>query len=164
MAINITLPLLILICGNLTNTYLAYPSWNHLIRLQNKRNTYIIIAILSTVMYLAEKVFPSTFSVVEKLINVANYCVINLGMSLVLIFFIRMIVLHRPTKFEKAISTSAWLCGCLGTSVTEYYENTNPLLYGIGFPTLFYLAIFFVEEPIWSYIHLKRWLKNKHTT
>lgn len=153
---------LLCVNSNLSNLYFAYPSVKFLFSKFKMKHSLCILALINTAIFCATLIFPAAY---ERLLignKVADDFIANLGCALILIFFIREIVKHRPTPLEKLISTVSWIAGCIGTIYAHAYMVGNPLTFGINITVVAYLIAFFIEEPFWSAIELRKLLKKNN--
>jgi cytosine permease len=141
----------LLACSALVNIYFAQPSFELFFPKIKKSFLCFIIGLIGTSIYALVEFFFATHPLIGQLENIADNCIANLGASLVFVFLIRIIVKHRPRPFEKLISLAAWLVGCIITVVaTVQHFKTPSLLAGVASTSMFFLIVFFIEEPFWS--------------
>ena len=149
-----------LICSNLVNLYFSFPSWEMLICWMKDYFKLFFIGVISTIIYILIRVFPKFYQPMIDLNLTADDFIANLGVSLILIFLVRTIVMHRPNPMEKSISLLSWLVGSTMTLYAEIQNFRAPLISGIGATVLFFAVCFYFEEPFWSMKKLKEWIKN----
>jgi len=158
---NIAFSVMLLICTNLVNIYFSYPSWEFVIPKIKKYPKFLIIGLTGTAIYALIRIFPNIYNLINECAAVADDFIAILGITLLLIFAVRIVVRHRPKPFEKIISTVSWIIGCIAIviAITQNSE-TPPLLVGIWTTILFFGVIIFIEEPFWSFKKLKEWLNR----
>ena len=77
----------------------------------------------------------------------------SLGVVLLIDFLIRLVVRHRPRPYEKLLSTTCWMIGCLASVMSHIYFGQNdihPLIVGMLTSALSFLILVFFEETFWS--------------
>lgn len=136
-------------CSNLLNIYLASACYETFIPKFVGTKGHAIMGLLGTAAY----TFVQISSPLQFLENLLNCYIAVLGVVLLIGVMARIIIKHRPRKFERCINTASWLTGCLvGTiSIIQYPDHGNySILLGMGASTLFFLCVFFIEETSWS--------------
>ncbi len=151
-----------LFCSNLVNIYFAKPSLEFLFPKTRKSLLCLGVGLMGTVIYALTEIFFNKGLFIEHYDDVVDNFIANLGTALLVVFLIRIIVKHRPTPFEKVTSIGAWVIGCITTTVAAVQQlGTPPLFAGVGATILCYIVVFFIEEPFWSAIKLKRLKKRQ---
>lgn len=158
--VNILFAFALLFCSNLVNIYFAYPSWEAIIPKIKKYAEFFIIGLVGSFLYFLIWVFPSLFELLKDFADISDNFTADLGITLVLMFLLRLVVRHRPKPFEKLFSTIAWMTGCAVLVYAEMQNYEVPLLSGIGATVLFFILIWFIEEPFWSMKKLKQLLNR----
>jgi cytosine permease len=137
------------IITNLLNIYLASACYETFIQRFSGTKGHAIMGLLGTAMY----TFVQISEPVQFLEYLLNSYIAVLGVVLVIAVLSRIIVQHRPKKFEKTINAFSWIIGCITASTFQVRfpsDNSVPLLYGISASIVFFLIVFLVEETIWS--------------
>jgi purine-cytosine permease-like protein len=147
---------LVLTCmaSNLLNIYLASACYETFIPHFQGTKGHAIMGLLGTAVYTFVQI-SSPIVLVENLLN--SYIAI-LGIVLVIGVLARIIIRHRPRKFEKSINVLAWVIGCaVSTTIIFMHpeEWESPILVGMEASALFFLFVFFVEETWWSISKLR---------
>lgn len=136
-------------CSNLLNIYLASACYETFIPRFEGTKGHAIMGLLGTAAY----TFVQISSPLEFLEDLFNSYIGILGMVLLIAVLARLIIKHRPRKFEKTINLLAWLIGCLVATVLEIQnpkQGIHSLLFGMCASALFFLFVFFIEETYWS--------------
>jgi hypothetical protein len=138
------------VCLNLVNIYFVSAGGEELFYGNWGAKEYTIVGLLGTVVYtFLQIIFPMEF-----INNLTNNFISCLGVVLLLAFLTRIIVRHRPRRFEKIITSICWYLGCLSSllSLIWYPEDPNfSVLVGVNTSWLCFLLIIFVEETFWSF-------------
>jgi hypothetical protein len=146
--------ILLSICGNLVNIYLASACYETFIPKFSGTKGHAIMGLVGTAVY----TFIQISSPVQFIVNLLNCYITVLGIVLLIGVLSRIIIKHRPRKFERSINMTSWLIGCaVATSLIIHNseEVVRGLLYSVGASVLFFLCVFFIEETIWSIQKIK---------
>lgn len=136
-------------CSNLLNIYLASACYETFIPRFQGNKGHAIMGLLGTAFY----TFVQISSPVELLEKLFNSYIAILGIVLLIGVLVRLIIKHRPRKFEKIINTTSWLIGSITATILltlNPSKQTHAILFGIGASTLFFLFVFYLEETWWS--------------
>ncbi len=147
--------LITVVTTNLVNIYLASACYETFIKRFEGTKGYAIMGLLGTAMY----TFVQISGPVKFIENLLNDYIAVLGVVLVIAVLSRIIVRHRPRRFEKIINSASWLIGCAVATVLQVktpLKGIGPLLMGMGSCVLFFLIVFFVEETVWSVQKLRK--------
>ena len=140
---------------NMLNIYLASACYESFIPKFEGSKGYAIMGLLGTAAYTFTQIStPINFSI--DLLN--NFIGIT-GIVLLISVVLRLVIKHRPRKYERSLNFSAWLTGCLVSTILEIKypeQNIHSLYYGICFCILFFLGAFFIEETSWAIKKLKK--------
>ena len=110
---------------------------------------YLIIGLLGTTFFFLLRKFP----ILSFLERIADDILSSLAIVLLLAFFTRIVVRHRPRTGAKIVSKICWFVGSVAVCIVQIFSPTNsnnPFLAGIGMTILFFVCIVFFEEIIWS--------------
>ncbi len=146
--ISIFIVLILTLC-NLLNIYLASACWEAVVPHIGGGKEYAIIGLFGTLTY----TFIQISTPVQFFQDLTNSYLSILGVVLLMAFLIRIIVRHRPRIFEKSINLTAWLFGCVISTVYEtqhFLQGIHSLLAGANASVLFFLIIIFTEETAWA--------------
>lgn len=141
--------ILILTLCNLLNIYLASACWEAIIPHIGGGKEYAIIGLFGTLTY----TFVQISTPVQFFQDLTNSYLAILGIVLLMAYLLRIIVRHRPRLFERSINLSAWLFGCVVSTIYEiqhFLHGVDALLAGVNGSILFYLAVIFIEETAWA--------------
>lgn len=141
--------ILTLTLANLLNIYFASAAWATFIPRFEGAKGHSIIGLLGTAAY----TFIQISSPIYFFEDLANAYIATLGIVMLISFLIRLIVRHRPRTFEKTINGLSWLFGCAVATFLEiqnHDQGVYALLSGVCASSLFFLAIIFIEETVWS--------------
>lgn len=136
-------------CSNLINIYLASACYESFIPKFSGTKGHAIMGLIGTAAY----TFIQISSPINFLINLLNAYIGIMGIILLIAVMARLIIKHRPRKYEKVINCASWLFGCV---VSTYLEVKQPdaaihsLFFGMSASVLFFLVVFFIEETYWS--------------
>lgn len=136
-------------CSNLLNIYLASACYETFIPRFQGTKGHAIMGLLGTAAY----TFVQISSPLQFLENLLNCYIGVLGVVLLIGVLSRIIIKHRPRKFERSINMVSWLIGCAVSStliIQNPGQGNHSLLLGMGASTLFFLFVFFIEETYWS--------------
>lgn len=136
-------------CSNLLNIYLASACYETFIPRFAGTKGHAIMGLLGTAAY----TFVQISSPLQFLENLFNSYIGVLGIVILIGVLARIIIKHRPRKFERSINAAAWLLGCLVSTILlirEPDQGDRSLLFGMGTSALFFLFVFFIEETWWS--------------
>ena len=137
------------VCSNLINIYLASACYESFIPKFSGTKGHAIMGLIGTAAY----TFIQISSPINFLINLLNAYIGIMGIILLIAVMARLIIKHRPRKYEKVINCASWLFGCV---VSTYLEVKQPdaaihsLFFGMSASVLFFLVVFFIEETYWS--------------
>lgn len=138
-----------MICLNLTNIYFASASLEAVLPRLTGSKGFLLIGSLGTAIY-ALLQNPTFMLLLE---NMADNFLANLGIILLISFLIKVMIKHRPRAFEKLVSTSCWVVGCLISLIVLISNPQNPnlsLTAGISGSMIAFLCIVFCEETRWA--------------
>lgn len=137
------------ICSNLLNIYMASACYESFIpRFQGVKG-HVIMGMFGTAAYL----FVQISTPIAFLANLFNAYVGVIGIVLLIAVLIRLIVKHRPRKFERTINVASWAAGSLAATLSMIQnpkDGIHSLLTGMAASALFFILVFFVEETLWS--------------
>lgn len=142
------------IFANLLNIYLASACYETFIPKFEGTKGHAIMGLLGTAAY----TFVQISSPIQFLANLINCYIGVLGITLLIGVLARIIIKHRPRRFERSINTASWIMGCMvatGLAIQNPAHETRPLLLGMGASALFFLCVFFIEETWWSAQRIK---------
>jgi len=143
------------ISANMVNIYLASACYETFIKKLQGAKGHAIMGLLGTAMY----TFVQISKPVKFIENLLTDYIAVLGIVLIIAVLSRLIVRHRPRRFEKIINSASWLVGCVVVTILQLsspYEGVQPLLMGMGACVLFFLIVFFLEETVWSVQKLRK--------
>lgn len=146
-----------LICANLLNIYFASACWEGFMPRFEGAKSYAIIGLLGTVAY----TFTQISAPILFIQNLTNSYISTLGVVLLIGFFIRIFIHHRPHARGKTINSFCWLVGCVTATILAIQNEANstlPLLGGISASTGSFFCILFIEENIWA---IRKILSNR---
>lgn len=141
--------ILILTTCNLLNIYLASACWKAVVPHFGGAKGFAIIGLLGTLTY----TFIQISAPVQFLQDLTNAYIAILGVVLLIAYLLRIVLKHRPRPFEKAISLSTWIFGCVVATIYEsqhYLSGIQSVLTGVNASVLFLLCVIFVEETAWA--------------
>jgi hypothetical protein len=137
------------LCSNLLNIYLASACYETFIPKFEGAKGYAIMGLLGTSAY----TFFQISSPIEFLNHLFNNYIAVLGVVLLIAVLSRLIIRHRPRKFEKIINVIGWLVGCCFSTflvIRNPDAGMHELLISMSASGLFFLCVFFLEETVWS--------------
>ena len=141
-------------CSNMLNIYLASACYESFIPKFYGTKGLAIMGLLGTTVY----TFIQISSPIIFTINLLNNYIGVMGIVLLIAVLSRLVIQHRPRTFEKSINFASWLMGCAVSTILEIQapdQSIHSLFYGMSASALFFLAIFFIEETVWSIQKLK---------
>lgn len=138
-----------LICLNLVNIYFSSAALQTIVPRLEGPLGYLLVGLIGTISY----IFLQNSSLLLFLENVADNCLTNFGVVLLISFLVAALVKHRSRHFEQSVSLFCWMVGCIVALIFQILNPQSlnlPLLAGVGGSVLAFLLIFFFEETIWS--------------
>lgn len=140
---------ILLICLNLVNIYFSSAALQTIVPRLEGPLGYLLVGLIGTIFY----VFLQNSFLLLFLENVADNCLTNFGVVLLISFLVAALVKHRSRHFEQSVSFFCWMVGCIVALIFQILNPQSlnlPFLAGIGGSVLAFLLIFFFEETIWS--------------
>ncbi len=134
---------------NLLNIYLASACWRTIVPNFESPKGFAIIGLFGTLTY----TFIQISSPVQFLQELTNSYIACLGVVLMFAFAARIMIKHRPRKFDKLMNLVTWLFGCVIATIYEIkpaYKGLPALLNGLTASILFFMTIIFIEEIVWA--------------
>jgi len=141
--------ILLLLCINLLNIYLASACYETFIPRFVGTKGYAIMGLLGTASY----TFIQISSSIQFLLDLLNSYLVSLCCVLLISFLFRIVSNRMPGKIEKWINTIAWLVGCLVSTILKIQNPANEmnfLLLGAGASAMFFLVVMYAEETFYS--------------
>lgn len=143
------------ICLNLVNIYYASAALEGISAKITGPKGFFLVGVLGTAAYALLQNSP-TMSFLEIF---SSNCIASLGVMLILSLISSVVVKHRPRIFEKRISLSCWLFGCVMTLIAQIINPQSPtysVLIGSSGIILIFIMTLFAEETIWSIRNLSK--------
>lgn len=137
------------ICCNLINIYLAAACWETFTARLGEPKGFAILGLFGTLTY----TFVQISSPLQLLQNLTTAYIAILGVVLVMAYLTRLMIQHRPRLIEKSIGMTAWIFGCIITTLHEahyFSDGIQALIQGVSASILFFILTLFVEESIWA--------------
>lgn len=151
---------LTLIYINLVNIYYASALWERYIpRIAGMRG-YFIFGLMGTAYFALTKTESPTL----LLADLTNSYLASLGVVLLISFLIRMVVKHRPRRYELLLNLSAWLIGCVVSTlwiIQDITDTVTPIIMGSLTSMVAFVLIIFIEENVWAAKKIQHY-KNNH--
>lgn len=140
--------LLTLIYINLINIYYASACWETYIPRFEGTKGYAIIGLMGTATF----ILLQSPTPIHLITDLTNCYIASLGIVLVIAYLYRIVVRHRPRKFDMAINGLGWLFGCIVSSIYIFRDHTaiDSLIAGAVASASACLCIIFIEESIWA--------------
>jgi purine-cytosine permease-like protein len=140
---------LTLIYINLINIYYGSACWETYVPRFEGPKGYAVIGLMGTAVYTFLQIQTPFFYI----LNLTDCFLASLGVALLIGYLIRIIVQHRPRKFEKAINGFCWLIGCVVSTIfviQNVKDLSYPLVMGAAGTTMAFLVVIFIEETAWA--------------
>lgn len=141
--------LITLTCINFINIYYLSALWESSFPRFTENKRVFIFGLLGTACY----AFIKANTPIQVLANLMNSFLGSLGIVLLIAYLIRILIQHRPRKFEQTLNSLSWIIGCAVSATLIAYdidEYVQPLLMGAIASASSFLIIIFIEENIWA--------------